>query len=140
MACAACRPSQDATAENKSQRARQALVVALDAWRNEADAAPLDHAKVQFTDSLSENRRLADYEIVGELPAQGSKRFEVLLHESRDDSSEPVDQLAQYVVFGIDPIWVMRQEDYDMISHWDHPMPGTASDAAAPDTPPGAAP
>jgi hypothetical protein len=26
------------------------------------------------------------------------------------------------VVIGIDPLWVFRHEDYDLLLHWEHPM------------------
>ena len=28
------------------------------------------------------------------------------------------------VVVGIDPIWVIRHEDYEMLTHWSHPVAG----------------
>jgi hypothetical protein len=34
--------------------------------------------------------------------------------------------LVRYNVLGRDPIWVFRLEDYEMISHWEHPMIGEA--------------
>jgi hypothetical protein len=76
---------------------------------------------------------LESFEIIGELPVEGGRRFEVQLTLS----DPPGNQKAQYIVLGIDPLWVIRQEDYDMITHWDHPMPkqaapspGARSDAA----------
>ena len=35
----------------------------------------------------------------------------------------PEVQVVRYLVVGNDPLWVFRQEDYEMISHWEHPMP-----------------
>ena len=29
---------------------------------------------------------------------------------------------ARYVVMGLDPLWVIRNEDFEMLAHWDHPM------------------
>jgi hypothetical protein len=45
---------------------------------------------------------------------------------------DPATELkARYVVVGIDPVWVFRQEDYDMLSHWDHPMKGAGEGKAS---------
>ena len=29
----------------------------------------------------------------------------------------------RYVVVGLDPVWVFAYPDYEMLMHWDHPMP-----------------
>jgi hypothetical protein len=41
-------------------------------------------------------------------------------------------RLAAYYVFGEDPIWVYRAEDFDMIMHWECPMPADSPPAASP--------
>ena len=32
----------------------------------------------------------------------------------------PAEVRVRYYVIGIDPVWVVRQEDYDMLTHWEH--------------------
>ena len=38
--------------------------------------------------------------------------------------------VVRFVVFGIDPLWVFRQEDYEMFAHWEHLMDGPEAPAA----------
>jgi hypothetical protein len=33
------------------------------------------------------------------------------------------EQRVRFIVIGVDPLWVFREEDYTMLSHWDHAMP-----------------
>jgi hypothetical protein len=101
--------------------AREALVSALDAWRRGDSPERVDSGSrdVQVADTHRQpGQTLADYEILGETAMDGGRRYAVRL---RLESPAAV-QKAHYVVLGIDPVWVFRQEDYDMIAHWDHPM------------------
>lgn len=103
-----------------SALAREALTAALQSW---ADGVPTPRLasgqpSLQFADSLRSGRTLDSFEVVGELPLKEGRRFEVQLTLSEPPGREK----AHYIVLGIDPLWVIRQEDYDMITHWDHPM------------------
>ena len=101
--------------------ARDALTASLQSWAA-GDPTPrlaAGQPSLQFADSLRTGRTLESFEIVGELPVEDGRRFEVRLTLSDPPGSEK----AQYIVLGIDPLWVMRMEDYHMITHWDHPMP-----------------
>lgn len=82
---------------------------------------------MQFADSQAKaGRKLVEFEILGELPIDSGRRFQV-----RVKFDDPPDTgRRQYVVFGIDPIWVIEQEDFNMMTHWDHPMPSSTSGAA----------
>jgi hypothetical protein len=126
-----CKPAGNERFVPTTQLAREALAASLDAWTRETETPqfPGGAPQIQFADSLRTGRRLNRFEIVGELPIQGGRRFEVELF--LDDSLRT--EKAQYVVLGIDPLWVIRQEDYDMITHWDHPMPKEEVAAAEPD-------
>jgi hypothetical protein len=63
-------------------------------------------------------QRLRAFAILGESASEGCRRFLVKLSRAEPDESI----LAAYNVFGEDPIWVYRSEDFDMIMHWEHPM------------------
>ena len=63
-------------------------------------------------------RRLRAFAILGESESESCRRFLVKLSLAEPDESI----LAAYYVFGQDPIWVYRSEDFDMIMHWEHPM------------------
>jgi hypothetical protein len=112
-----------------SALAREALAAALQSWAEEKMTPELasGQAGVQFADSLRTGRKLESFEIVGELPVDKGRRFEVLLTLNEPAGKEK----AQYIVLGIDPLWVIRIEDYHMITHWDHPMPEEPAPPAA---------
>ena len=59
------------------------------------------------------------FAVLGPAPGDGPRVFTVKL--TFDGPGEAV--RARYVVFGMDPVWVFRHEDYDMLNHWGHPMP-----------------
>jgi hypothetical protein len=102
--------------------AHEALDATLRAWQSGAAPAPVDGGKrsVQVADThRTPGQSLASYKILGETAVDGGRRFVVRLELENPTGAEK----ARYLVVGIDPLWVFRQEDYDMIAHWDHPMP-----------------
>jgi hypothetical protein len=62
-------------------------------------------------------QRLRAFAVLGETESESGRRFLVRL--SLEEPAESV--LAAYYVFGQDPIWVYRSEDFDMIMHWEMP-------------------
>lgn len=91
--------------------ARQALEAALAAWKRGEPPGKIagTAAAVEVADSKRQaGQTLASYEIVGEVPGDGAKRFSVRL-KLENPSQE---RETQYVVVGRDPIWVFGQEDY----------------------------
>jgi hypothetical protein len=122
--CPSCR--RDARPNTRSrlpdaQVARRAVERSLAEWR---DSPPLDLTTptarpVMFVDQQRwPGRRLRAFAILGEAEAEGCRRFQVRL--SLADPDESI--LAAYYVFGDDPIWVYRAEDFDMIMHMDKSM------------------
>jgi hypothetical protein len=101
--------------------AQQALTAVLDAWKRGVAPGRIDSLTpaVHVADTQRQSGQvLQSYKILGELSAEGGRRYAVRLN-----LSHPAQELqAQYVVVGLDPLWVFRQEDYDMLLHWDHPM------------------
>jgi hypothetical protein len=115
--------------------ARRAVETALGQWH---DAPPTDLTTpairpVMFVDQQRRpGRPLSGFAILGESEADGALRFRVKLSLADPDESLLVD----YYVFGQDPTWVYRAEDFDMIMHMDKSMmstpesPGPDADAA----------
>ncbi len=64
---------------------------------------------------------LDDFQILGEVRGSAGRTIAVTLHLS--NPSEVIK--TRYIVVGIDPLWVFRQEDYELLMHWDHHMPTT---------------
>lgn len=117
--------------------AETALARALDAWKLNEPVGEVRETKplVYATDtSRKPGQTLRSYDILGETPGGSGRTYAVIL-----DLENPTEQLkTQYIVVGIDPLWVFRQEDYELLMHWDHYMPdenpGDAATATAADT------
>lgn len=98
--------------------ALQALETGLNAWREGQHPGPIEGSepKIDFVDSRwIAGRRLQDFEILGEIPGDGPRCFTVRL-----SLGNPIqEQKVRYYVFGVEPLWIFRQEDYDMMNHWE---------------------
>ncbi len=115
---------------------RAALGVALDAWKaGRRIAGPPIGANpaVGVVDTLQADRPLRDYKILGALGTLPEARpFAVELH--LDDPPEQI--TTRYMVLSKDPLWVFRQEDYELIIHWEHKMsPEDQESSPEPDAP-----
>jgi hypothetical protein len=103
--------------------ARAAVEAVLIDWQAGRPPEQIDRlpATVQVVDQQREKgQELDEFEILGEAPGSAPRCFAVRLKLR----SPEADLKVRYVVVGINPLWVFRQEDFDMLSHWDHPMPG----------------
>ena len=122
--CSSCRRDPAPDPRNRLPDARaacRAVETSLAEWR---DAPPLDLTTptvrpVMFVDQQRRpGRRLREFAVLGESEAEGCRRFRVRLSLADPDESVLVD----YYVFGENPIWVYRAEDFDMIMHMDKSM------------------
>ncbi len=104
--------------------ALEALTQVLDAWKAGLPAGEIAGTKplIFGTDtSRKAEQRLVNYEILGESPGDAGRTYVVKVK-----LTNPSEELKlQYIVVGIDPLWVFRQEDYQLLMHWDHYMPET---------------
>lgn len=100
--------------------AREALTAAMESWLRGEERAQLPEGKpqIELIDSQRKGRTLARYEILGELSVEGGRRFDVRLHLLEPEQVETV----QYIVLGIDPLWVMQKRDYEIVTHWEMAM------------------
>jgi hypothetical protein len=95
--------------------ARKALEAALKSWQDGkppgtlADVSP----KVEVIDSRwKAGQQLSQFEILKEESnEQGHRLFTVRLTPPKGSAFE-----AKYVVFGLDPLWVYREEDFKKLS------------------------
>ena len=109
--------------------AEGALKKALDAWKAAQPVGdiPTSQPVIQVVDvGRKPGQTLASYRILGESKGASSGRSFVVTLELQNPS-ETVK--TRYIVVGIDPLWVFRQEDYELLSHWDHHMPADAAPA-----------
>ena len=71
-------------------------------------------------------QKLDQFEVLGEVPGHTKRCYLVKLSFSNPSTTET----ARYAVMGIDPLWVYRHEDLEMLAHWEHPMaPASAKPA-----------
>ena len=106
----------------KPETARAAVFGMLENWRKglPVDAVAGSHPTVRVVDKQRRpGQKLTQFEIVGEMSADNVRSFAVRLTFD-EKTDEP--QVVRFYVVGIDPLWVFRQEDYELISHWMHPM------------------
>jgi hypothetical protein len=99
-------------------RAQQALEAALTGWQQGAptgEVPGISNPVVQLADShRSPTQHLKAFTILGVAPGEGPRVFTVRL-----TLENPTAELkARFVVIGIDPVWVFRHEDYEMMSMW----------------------
>ncbi|MFM8723826.1 MAG: hypothetical protein ACKON9_01735 [Planctomycetaceae bacterium] len=107
-----------------------ALRQAFDAWLAGAAAGPVSGTVplVHVTDSSRVSQRpLLAYEILGRVPGNAPSCFAVRLQLDQP----PEERRERFVVIGIDPLWVFRHEDYDLLLHWEHPMDKNSDNAQA---------
>lgn len=101
-----------------SNVARDALTAGLNAWKEGKAAADLASAQgppvVHFADyQWSAGKRLTSFRLLDETPTlEGSTQ--VLRVELELAGEKP--QAAEYYVVGIDPLWIMRDRDYQQTS------------------------
>ncbi len=110
--------------------AKQSLESALIRWRDAPSPLPdsIDTSSVIFVDKQrGPGQRLRSFAILGQSEVENARQFTVRLQIDQEESP----RLVRYNVLGRNPVWVFRLEDYERISHWEHPMdePSTAPSA-----------
>ncbi|MDZ4781551.1 MAG: hypothetical protein SGJ19_14975 [Planctomycetia bacterium] len=127
-----CQPRGAADFVPNTDLARNAVEASLNAWsKGQAKVDPIRNAESSIGVELVDNfrapgRELARFDILGETPATNARAFAVKLTLA----NPPEELKCRYLVVGIDPLWVFRQEDYDMLAHWDHAMPAESEKSA----------
>jgi hypothetical protein len=101
-----------------SEKARQALEAALTHWQagNASGPVPGTAPVVQAVDTKwKAGQKLQGFEILGE-DAPNSEGAVPRFFKVRLTPANGPPQEARYVVVGIDPLWVYREEDYKAMS------------------------
>ena len=115
---------------------RVALTAALDAWKAGQPAGPVAGTVplIHVTDSSRiSGQTLKSWEILGEVPGNAQRCYAVRLV-----LENPIEERRErFVLVGIDPMWIFRHEDYDLLRHWEHQMPKESGpDAVSKDSEP----
>ncbi len=101
--------------------ARRSLELALATWRDGLPPGRIETGPpaVEFVDTHRRpGQRLKDFAVLGPTPGDAARCYAVRLTLENPRA----EQKARFVVMGQDPLWVVRYEDFEMMSHWDHPM------------------
>ncbi len=97
--------------------AQEALADALTAWqRGETPGGRVESARlpVYVVDSLRRaGQRLEGFTIIGPVPGETPRCYAVRLQLENPREEKRV----RYVVWGLDPLWVMTHHDLDMLNH-----------------------
>lgn len=101
------------------ETARQALEAALRFWQNGHPSGKVDgfdNPKIILVDTCRlPGQTLEQFTILGEAAGEGPRCFAV-----RVNLSNPTEeQRLRFVVYGIDPLWIYRYEDYEMMTRWE---------------------
>jgi hypothetical protein len=123
VAAAGCqgRASDPSRFVPSSVTARSAVTAALDAWKDGKPTGALGGTSpaVHVVDETRlPGQRLVRFDVLSEVPGGGPRTFTVAL----ELSDPPAKQAVRYVVVGLDPLWVFRQEDFDKMAHWEMNM------------------
>lgn len=108
--------------------ARAAVSTALAAWKSGRPTGRVEGATptVEVVDSSRRPQRpLKSFEVVGPVGGDEARVFAVRL--ILDDP--PEEKVERYKVIGREPLWVFREEDFDLIAHWEHAMDKPEADS-----------
>lgn len=102
--------------------AENALMRALEDWRAGKLAGEISGSKptIHISDTARNPKQtLESFKILGETPGRSGRTFAVELSLKHPDEKLK----TEYIVVGIDPLWIFRREDFELLMHWDHRMP-----------------
>jgi hypothetical protein len=99
--------------------ARQALQMSLDAWKTGKPAASLvgEKPSIEIVDyEWKAGKVLSDYTLGQEAPGQGVQTFSASL----TIKGEPGPKEVKYMILGLDPMRIFRDEDYNRAMNMDN--------------------
>lgn len=123
--CAGCGSSSGLSHERyvpAPEKATATIRSALEAWQRGEPVGEVRGAKptVYLVDSFRrEGQTLERFEILGEVTGLTQRTYLVKLSFANPAAEEKV----RFAVLGIDPLWVYRHEDLELLAHWEHKMP-----------------
>jgi hypothetical protein len=117
MGCSSEKPSAKDRFIPPAELARTALEAVLVDWQAGHEPRSIDGLAVgvHLVDKQRKKKQtLAEFEILGEAPCEAARCFAVRVKLQNPDVEEKV----RFLIVGIDPLWVFRQEDYENLSQW----------------------
>src|SRR5262245_40999922 len=129
---AGCGRSRDQTFVPSEEAGQRALETALTAWQKGKRPPSLlqeSSPPIQLVDTHHKpGQTLSAFTVLGPTTGDAHRCYAVRL--TLDNPREEV--RARFVVLGLNPLWVLRYEDYEMMSHWDHGPEEKSGSAKAP--------
>ena len=98
------------------------ITLALEAWQRGQPPGEVPGTKpvVFVVDTYRrKGQTLERFEILGEVTGLTQRTYLIKLQFANPSAEEKV----RYAVIGIDPLWVYRHEDLELLTHWEHKMP-----------------
>jgi hypothetical protein len=121
-----CGPNKTASYIPSEETARSTLETALTAWQSGKLPPSLvqeSSPAIQLVDTHHRpGHKLVAFTILGPTAGEAHRCFAVRL--TFDNPREEI--RARFVVVGIDPLWVLSYEDYEMIKHCERPWPANS--------------
>lgn len=114
-------------------KGRQAIEAAMASWKAGHPAGVVEPTspRIQLVDTHRKpGQALVGFEILADSADARVRTFSLRLALSGPEE-RPV---VRFLVVGIDPILVFRQEDYELLMHWEHAMPPAPEPAAVPES------
>jgi hypothetical protein len=100
-----------------TELARDALEAVLADWQTGREPGPIDRLAVgvRVVDKQrKKGQSLDEYQILGEAPGETGRCFAVRVKLKGPEAEQKV----RFVIIGIDPLWVFRQEDFELLTQW----------------------
>jgi hypothetical protein len=128
-------PPEPASIVPDPTKGRQAIEAALGAWKAGHPTGIIEPTspRVQVVDTRRKpGQELIGFEILSESADSRVRTFNVRLALSGQEERP----IVRFLVVGIDPVLIFRQEDYELLMHWEHPMDPKPEEAGALAAPP----
>ncbi|MDG3003189.1 hypothetical protein [Paludisphaera mucosa] len=111
--------------------ARLAVERAMEFWKEGRPTGVVEatRPRIQVVDSSRKpGQTVASYRMLAESASPRERTFslKVSLHHPDEEA------VVRFLVMGADPILIFRQEDYDLMMHWEHKMDPDGDDAPSP--------
>ena len=108
-------------------KAQATVATVLESWQRGEPVGEIKGVsapKVFVVDSFRrDGQTLERFDILGEVAGHTQRTYLVKLTLANPVAEEKV----RFAVLGIDPLWVYRHEDLELLIHWEHKMPEPAA-------------
>ena len=103
------------------ENGRKAVVASMEAWKSGRPTGVVEPTspRIQVMDTTRRPGQVpALFEVLGVTAGERALTYTVRVELTNPEAVETI----RFLVLGVDPVLVWRQEDYDMMSHWEHKM------------------